>query len=177
MLQKFLIAIYAAIVLTGCATAYHESWHEDGGFKDERLHPEYPIYSVQSSCNGFTSSEQCSDIALRRAAEICKDHSYDGFTVMDRNHRVSQSQGQYTYNTTETVRTNVSATYSNNYGYSGYGNAYATTTYQQPHTVYYTVNKPRTDMAIGCLKRKDYRNFSIVYDSYDVLNRTAYLVK
>ena len=177
MLHKFLIIIYVFIALNGCATSYHESWHADGGFDEERLHPDYQIYSVNSSCNGFTPSDQCSDIALRRCAEVCAYHLYDGFTVLDRTHRVVQSQGQYTYNTTETARTNVSATYGDNYGYRGYGNAYATTTYQQPHTVSYTVNKPRTNMVIGCLKRNEYRDFSIVYDNDDVLDRTEYLVR
>ena len=176
MTIKYFI-IVATIVFTGCATGYHESWHSDGGFNEERLHPEYPIYSINSKCNGYTSSERCSDIALRRSAELCKDNRYDGFTVMDRNHSVSQHHGQFTYNTTETVNTRVHSSYHSNYGYHGYGNAYATTTYQQPHTVNYTINKPKTSMSIGCLQRKDYRNFTIVYDNFDVLNKTAYLVQ
>lgn len=179
MLYKGLLAVIciSAALVSGCATSYHESWHEDGGYAEERLHPDYPIYGVRSSCNGFTSSEQCGDIALRRSAEICADRSYDGFTVLDRSNAVSRSEGQYTYSTTETARTRVSSTYSDNYGYRGYGNAYATTTYQQPHTVNYTVSKPRTEMWIGCLRRAEYRDFAVVYDNGDVLERTEYLVR
>ena len=175
-MNKILLGAISLIMLSGCATGYHESWHGDGGFNDERLHPDYPIYSVRASCNGYTSSERCSDIALRRAADICDTRRYDGFTVLDRSNMVSSSQGQINYTTTETARTTVNTTYRSNYGYYGSGTAYATTTYQQPHTMYYTVKKPKTDMSIGCLKREDYRRFSIVYDNDDVFSRTNYLV-
>lgn len=178
-ITKCLAIIFSLLALTSCATGYHyqESWQGDGGFNDERLHPEYPIYDVRASCNGYTSSQRCSDIALRRAADICSDEYYDGFTVINRNNRVSQSHGQMTYHTMETARTTVHSSYLNNYGYHGYGNAYATTTYQVPHTIDYTITKPKTNMTIGCLKKHDYGKFSIVYDNDDVLSRTEYLVE
>lgn len=178
-ITKCLAIIVSLLALTGCATGYHyqESWQGDGGFNDERLHPDYPIYEVRSSCNGYTSSQRCSDIALRRAADICSDEYYDGFTVINRNHSVSQRHGQMTYNTTETARTTVHSSYHNNYGYHGYGNAYATTTYQVPHTIDYTITKPKTNMTIGCLKKQEYCKFSIVYDNDDVISRTEYLVE
>ena len=178
-ITKCLIIIGSVLALSGCATGYHYchgSWECDGGFDEERLHPEYPIYAVWSSCNEYTSSQQCSDIALRRAADICRKEYYDGFTVLSRNHRVYQTQGQMTYNTTETARTTGNAYYYN-YRYHGYLNAYATTTYQVPHIMYYTIIKPRTNMTIECLKKYDYCKFSIVYDIDDVLSRTEYLVE
>lgn len=173
--MKTIILLIPMLLLMACATGYHESYHDDGGYYNEKLHPKHPIYQVGATCNGYTSSERCADIALRRSAEVCEMEYTDGFTVFDRKNSVSKSQGSFTYNTTERVTTTANYNYYSNTGYVGNGYGSATTTYQQPHTVNYTVHKPHTSMMIGCINEDKYDSFGVVYDNEEVLHRTEYL--
>lgn len=173
---KLLILLTSMLLLMACATGYHEPYYGNG-YYDERLNPKLPIYQVSARYNGYTSSQRCADIALRRSAEVCEMEHTDGFTVFDKNNSVSQSQASFTYNTAERAVTTVNYNYYSNTGYVGNGYGSATTTYQQPHTVNYTVYKPRTSMMIGCINEDKYDSFGVVYDNKQVLHRTKYLIK
>lgn len=173
--MKTLILLATMFLLMGCATGYHESYHSDGGYYSEKLNPKRPIYMVGASCNGLTSSARCADIALRRSAEVCEMERTDGFTVFDRTNSVYQIHDSYTYNTTVRSTTTANYTFRTNTGYVGTGYGSATTTYQQPHTVNYTINKPRSSLMIGCINESKYDSFRIVYDNKQVLHMTEYV--
>ncbi|HEY2028582.1 MAG TPA: hypothetical protein VGH20_05160 [Myxococcales bacterium] len=74
------ITIVALLLVTACATGYHES-NLAGGFSDTQLQDD--TFRVYFHGNAFTTAEEMSDYTMLRAAEVALDHGFKFFVVAD----------------------------------------------------------------------------------------------
>jgi hypothetical protein len=130
----FVIGCASLCLLAGCATPY-QSTGFSGGFSETQLAPD--VFRVFFRGNGYTSGERAQDFAMLRAADICLQHSFTCFAVLDE----SNSTEAHSFTTQGEAYTTGSAyAYGNTATYSGY------TTYTPGQTD--TFYKPRTGLMI-----------------------------
>lgn len=136
----FTFACLLWCLLSGCATSYHPSGFA-GGFSDTQLAPD--VFRVNFRGNGHTSSERSQDFAMLRAADLCLQHNFTCFALLDQ----KDSSAAYSYTTSgEAHTTGTASAYGNTATYSG------TTTYSPGQT--YTYYKPRSELMIRCFSKK-----------------------
>ena len=140
MKTTILIALIAAVILTGCTTAYQKQ-SLTGGYSETQLGEN--IFQVSFKGNGYTSRERVSDFTLLRSAEIAIENGYRYFVVVE-SEKYSKV-GAYT--TPATSQTTGSAYVSGNYVQGS-----STTTTYGGGT--YIISKPRANNTILCYKEK-----------------------
>jgi TPR repeat protein len=131
------LLVYSVVifVLAGCATPYQTDDGFLGGFSETQLAPD--VFRVFFRGNGYTSGDRSQDFALLRAADLCLQHGFTCFAVLDE----SESTDESSYTTPGHAYTTGSAYSSGNTAtYSGY----TTYTPTQTHTFY----KPRSGLLI-----------------------------
>ncbi len=148
--MRKLIAIAAAVVLTGCATSY-KPLSGNFGYTHTRLAPN--IFEVTFRGNAAMKPEQASDYALLRSAELSLVYGYRYFVIVSGKSAVATSSyvmpGQA--NTTTTA--------------NAYGNtvrAQSQTNYTPGQTLVFEM--PRTTNTVIASKEKPDVN-GIVYDA------------
>ena len=134
------IALIAAVILSGCATGYHQQGYT-GGYSETQLGEN--VFQVSFKGNGYTSRERTSDFSLLRAAEIAMQNGYRYFAVVD----TEKYSDVGAYTTPTTSYTTGNAYLSGNYAY---GNA-TTTTYGGQTFI---ISKPSAANTILCYKEK-----------------------
>jgi hypothetical protein len=136
MKQTLLFAIGCASLcfLAGCATPYQPTGFT-GGFSETQLAPD--VFRVYFRGNGKTSGERAQDFALLRAADICLQHGFTCFAVLDES---DSTEAQSFTTQGEAYTTGSAYAYGNTATYSGH----TTYTTGQNHTFY----KPRTGLMI-----------------------------
>lgn len=72
--------IIALLLVTACATGYHES-NLSGGFSETQLQDD--TFRVYFHGNAFTTAEQMSDYTMLRAAEVAIEHGFKFFVVAE----------------------------------------------------------------------------------------------
>lgn len=132
--------LLAIILLSGCATGYHEHGM-GGGYSSTQYAPN--IFNVSFSGNGFTGRGKAADFALLRSAEITIENGYRYFSVSNADNTVSNSS----YTTPTTTNTYGTATV---YGNTAYGSATSTSYGGQT----YNISKPSSSNTIVCYKEK-----------------------
>ena len=73
------VAVFAVLLLTGCATAY-QSDSLTGGWRVKAV--EGDVYRVYFGGNGFSSPETVQTYWLYRSAQLALDKGYTGFEVL-----------------------------------------------------------------------------------------------
>jgi hypothetical protein len=127
MKQTLLFAI-------GCATPYQPTGFT-GGFSETQLAPD--VFRVFFRGNGKTFGERAQDFALLRAADICLQHGFTCFAVLDES---DSTEAQSFTTQGEAYTTGSAYAYGNTATYAGH----TTYTPGQTHTFY----KPRTGLMI-----------------------------
>jgi|SRR5690242_3590022 len=139
IMALFALTSFLSCLAIGCATSYHSSGFT-GGFSDTQLAPD--VFRVNFRGNGYTSSERVQDFAMLRAADLCSQHDFVCFAVIDEN----DSSAAYNYTT-------AGQSYTSGTAYS-FGN---TTTYSGSTTYYpgqtYTFYKPKTGLMVRCFSK------------------------
>ncbi len=110
--------VTATIFISGCATSY-QSTGLTGGFSETQLAPD--VFRVNFRGNGYTSGERAQDFALLRAADLCSQHNFAYFAVLNENSSTSTSAVTtpgYAYTTGSVYAYGNSATYSGQTYYS-----------------------------------------------------------
>jgi hypothetical protein len=69
-----------ALLCAGCETGYHPKSFS-GGYEDQPLGGDK--YAVSFQGNGFTSMASVMNYALRRAREVCLEHGFAEFEIID----------------------------------------------------------------------------------------------
>jgi hypothetical protein len=136
----YLFAVTAAMFVSGCATSY-QSTSFTGGYSETQLAPD--VFRVYFRGNGYTSGERAQDFALLRAADLCSQHSFAYFAVLDENSSTSTSAVTtpgYAYTTGSAYA------YGNSATYNGY------TTYSPGQTI--IIHKPRAGLMIRGFQTK-----------------------
>jgi hypothetical protein len=136
----YLFAITAAMFVSGCATSY-QSTSFTGGYSETQLAPD--VFRVYFRGNGYTSGERAQDFALLRAADLCSQHDFAYFAVLDENSSTSTSAVTtpgYAYTTGSAYA------YGNSATYNGY------TTYSPGQT--FIIHKPRAGLMIRGFQTK-----------------------
>jgi hypothetical protein len=86
------MVLVVGLIISGCATPYGPNGFF-GGYVD------YPIgqnkYAISFNGNGYTSSSTCKMYALRRAHELCLQHGYSDFQIMNGSSDVDVSLWAY----------------------------------------------------------------------------------
>src|SRR5579871_2950473 len=77
---KKIITLALTLLLASCATDYQPMNYFSGGYKEMRLSND--IYLVEYQSNEFTSKSTNTGHALRRAAELSKQHGCKYFEVL-----------------------------------------------------------------------------------------------
>lgn len=78
---RFTAVVVATIeILCGCSTGYHES-SMFGGYSSNRIG--YNSFWINFSGNGYTSSFKSNDLAILRAAEVCKTSGFNYFILTE----------------------------------------------------------------------------------------------
>lgn len=79
---KSKIAALAALALLGsCSTIYEKEGFFNNGYSDSRVAQD--IFLVTFRANERTNPEKVRKYALRRAAEVCLEHGFNYFTVLE----------------------------------------------------------------------------------------------
>lgn len=73
------IACWMTVLVTGCATGYHDSTIT-GGHSVKEMEP--GIWRVSFAGNGFTTAETVQTYWLYRAAELTLEKGFDGFVIL-----------------------------------------------------------------------------------------------
>lgn len=136
----YIFMITAAVFVSGCATPYQPTGFT-GGFSETQLAPD--IFRIYFRGNGFTSSERADDFAMLRAADLCLQHSFTCFAILNQSSSTSTSAVTtpgYAY-TTGSV--------------NGYGNSatYSGQTFYSPGQTI-IVNKPRAGLLVRGFQSK-----------------------
>jgi hypothetical protein len=137
-IQMFIIV--AAVFVSGCATPY-QSTGFTGGFSETQLAPD--VFRVYFRGNSYTSGERAEDFAMLRAADVCLQHGFSCFALLDENSSTSTSAVTtpgYAYTTGSAYA------YGNSATYSGY------TTYSPGQTI--IIHKPRAGLLIRGFQTK-----------------------
>lgn len=136
MKMKLMVAAFAAaaVVLSGCATGYHQTGLS-GGFTDVQLDTD--TYRVSFNGNGYTSPERAQELMLLRMADITLSHGHSYFVILDSNGRVENS----------TVVLPGSTSYYSTSSYGRYGGSTSGYAVSTPATTM-NISKPRTNGVI-----------------------------
>jgi hypothetical protein len=158
-----LITLFAAALLSGCATPYSSTGFA-GGYSDTQLAPD--AFRITFSGNGFTSSERTQDLALLRAADVTLSHGFRYFAV------AGSGNGGSTSSITLPGSAYTTAT-ATGYGNSAYGSA--VTTFVPPTQI--PVFKPKSGLLIRCFSERPESGY--VFDAQFLSNsiRTKYGIK
>ena len=114
----YLFAIAAAMFVSGCATSY-QSTSFTGGYSETQLAPD--VFRVYFRGNGYTSGERAEDFAMLRAADLCLQHGFAFFALLNESSSTSTSAVAtpgYAYTTGSAYGYGNSATYSGQTFYS-----------------------------------------------------------
>jgi hypothetical protein len=135
-----LILLSAGILSSGCATPYQPIGFA-GGYSETQLAPD--MFRIAFAGNGYTSGERAQDFALLRAADLCIEHSFKHFAIVNE----SNSNEVSSFTTPGHADTTGSAyIYGNQATYSGY------TTYTPPQT--YFISRPHAGLLVRCFTEK-----------------------
>lgn len=136
-MKNILLLISTLVFLTACVDTSYQPSGFTGGFSQIKLADD--VYRVQFSGNGFTSTEKSYRYALRRSAELSRQHGYRYFKVLKSSTEIDK---------TSSYRTPVEAKTSTSYNHSGYGygNQDSKTTVSGGEKV--KIHKPTTTMTI-----------------------------
>ena len=84
MLTNFSVSIgrllVVALWLVGCATTYHPE-NNTGGYSEIQLDP--GVWKVTFRGNTDTPIRLVEQYAQRRAGEVCRQHGFSGFRIID----------------------------------------------------------------------------------------------
>ena len=114
----YILVIAAAMFVSGCATPY-QSTGFTGGFSETQLAPD--VFRIYFRGNGYTSGERAEDFAMLRAADLCLQHSFTCFALLNESSSTSTSAVTtpgYSYTTGSAYAYGNSATYSGQTVYS-----------------------------------------------------------
>ena len=78
--MKLLALVVSFFMLVGCATSYQKKGFS-GGYSETQLAEN--MFRVNFGGNGYTGSEQATDFALLRSAELTLEHGYKYFVLVD----------------------------------------------------------------------------------------------
>jgi hypothetical protein len=87
--MRILPSLLLAFLVNGCATAYQPQGL-GGGFSDTQLAPD--VFRVIFRGNGYTAADRAQDFALLRAADLCKQHGFAYFAIINENESVVEQQ-------------------------------------------------------------------------------------
>ena len=79
-MKKLLLAIVLPLIITGCATKYHEK-NLFGGYSDQKF--EKDIYQVGFDASLFTDRDMIEQFIQYRSAEIVIEQGYKYYTVIN----------------------------------------------------------------------------------------------
>ena len=127
-------------VMSGCATGYHASG-VGGGYSETVLGEN--VFRVSFRGNGYSSSERVADLSLLRCADLCLEHGFGFFALVDG----SDSETVSTYSTPSHASTTGTVTGVGNTAYLS-----AETTVRPGRT--YIFVKPQRTNTIVCFKEK-----------------------
>lgn len=144
-LSLCLALLSVAVVCPGCATPYQPVGFT-GGFSETQLAPD--VFRIAFAGNGYTSGERAQDFAMLRAADLCVEHGFKCFAIVDE----SSSTRVSTFTTPGSAQTTGSVSIYGNGSGNYYGNYYGQTTYTPPQT--YFIHKPRQSLLIQCFNEK-----------------------
>jgi hypothetical protein len=108
----------AGVFVSGCATSY-QSTSFTGGYSETQFAPD--VFRVYFRGNGYTSGERAEDFAMLRAADLCLQHSFTCFALLNESSSTSTSAVTtpgYAYTTGSAYAYGNSATYSGQTFYS-----------------------------------------------------------
>lgn len=140
MRLSFYLFVTVAVLVSGCATSY-QSTGLTGGYSETQLAPD--VFRIYFRGNGYTSGERAEDFAMLRAADVCLQHGFNCFALLDESSSSSTSAittPGYAYTTGSAYA------YGNSATYSGY------TTYSPGQTI--LIHKPRAGLMIRAFQTK-----------------------
>ena len=89
--MRLWIVLFAAAILTGCATKYQDMGFT-GGVVAEPVMTD--VYRIVARGNGYTSADRVQDFALMKAAETTLGVGGNYFVVVDQSNRTQVDVGQ-----------------------------------------------------------------------------------
>jgi hypothetical protein len=148
-MERFLIALTGAAIISGCATAYQQQSFS-GGFDETQL--DRNVFGVSFKGNGFTAPERATDLALLRCAELTLANGYRYFAVIDAQQRTKQSAFTTPTQSYTTGTASGTAYRSGNAVYGSATGSSQTTTYGGDTIV---ISKPSATNTIVLLKERN----------------------
>ena len=79
-MKKLLLAIVLPLIITGCATKYHQK-NLFGGYSDQKF--EKDVYQVGFDASLFTDKDRIEQFIQYRSAEIVIEQGYQFYTIID----------------------------------------------------------------------------------------------
>jgi hypothetical protein len=132
------LLLCASSLLASCATPYQSSGF-GGGYSETILGEN--VFQVSFQGNGYSSGERVADLSMLRCAELCLEHGYAYFALVD----ASDSATVSTYSTHSHANTTGTVT---SYGNTASINSH--TTVSPGHT--YVFVEPQRTNTIVCFK-------------------------
>lgn len=79
-----ILVLFLCLGLTACATATkYQPQGRSGGYRDRQVGDNK--YLVRFGGNGYTSQLTVEDYAFRRAQELCVEHGYKAYNLLNKN--------------------------------------------------------------------------------------------